>query len=39
MYIVKDCTSRLMNMNSITTHVYTAEKVYVDDDNSTYFQK
>ena len=28
-----------MNMNSITTPVYTAEKVLVDDDNSTYFQK
>ena len=27
MYTVKDRTSRLMNMNSITTPVYTAEKV------------
>ena len=39
MYTVKDRTSRLTNMNSITTPVYTAEKVKVDDDNSTYFQK
>ena len=28
-----------MNMNSITTPVYTAEKVLVNDDNLTYFQK
>ena len=39
MYTVKDRMSRLMNMNLITTPVYTAQKVLVDDDNSTYFQK
>ena len=39
MYTVKDCTSHLMNMNSITTPVYTAEKLQVNYDNSTYFFK
>ena len=39
MYTVKDCKSCLMNMNSITTPVYTAEKVEVDDDYSTYSKK